>query len=251
MAPISVCFFRDAGHFRSWLDEHHDRHAELWVGFYKKGAGQTGLDYPTAVDVALCFGWIDGIRKGLDEVSYVNRFTPRKPRSIWSRVNIAKVEALIARGEMHQAGLNAYAKRDEARSGVYSFEKRPEAFPAAMERRFRAKRAAWSFFGEQPPGYRRLAIWWVTSARRDETRERRLTQLIDVSARGMRLGVLFGQTGAVPSKPTRKAATPPASAKRLAAAKSLAARKAGGPAGRKKVTGAATRPGSAKTRARR
>ncbi len=245
MAAISVSFFRDAGHFRSWLEEHHDRHTELWVGFYKKGTGQTGLDYPTAVDVALCFGWIDGIRKGLDEVSYINRFTPRKARSIWSRVNIAKVEALIARGEMHQAGLDAYAKRDDARSGVYSFERRPEAFPAAMERRFRANRAAWSFFGKQPPGYRRLAIWWVTSARRDETRERRLAQLIDVSARGMRLGVLFGQTGAVPSKPTKKAANKPrASAKTLSAAKS--------PAARTKVTGGATRtPRSAKTKARR
>jgi uncharacterized protein YdeI (YjbR/CyaY-like superfamily) len=245
MAPISVSFFRDAGHFRRWLEEHHDRHTELWVGFYRKGTGQRGLDYPTAVDLALCFGWIDGIRKGLDEVSYINRFTPRKARSIWSRVNIAKVEALIARGEMHQAGLDAYAKRDDARSGVYSFEKRPEAFPSAMERRFRANRAAWSFFGQQPPGYRRLAIWWVSSAKRDETRERRLAQLIDVSARGMRLGVLFGQTGAVPSKPTKNAASKPrASAKTLAAAKR--------PAARKRATGAATTtPRSAKTKARR
>jgi uncharacterized protein YdeI (YjbR/CyaY-like superfamily) len=217
MAGISVTFFRDTSHFRSWLEEHHDRHTELWVGFYKKGTGLTGLDYPTAVDVALCFGWIDGIRKGLDEVSYINRFTPRKARSIWSRVNIAKVEALIARGEMHQAGLDAYAKRDDARSGVYSFEKRPEAFPAAMERRFRANRAAWSFFGQQPPGYRRLAIWWVTSAKRDETRERRLAQLIDVSGQAMRIGVLFGQTGAMARRPRRRRSRHPQQPGRAAA----------------------------------
>lgn len=204
MPGSSVKFFPDAGQFRHWLDANHDRHTELWVGFYKKSSGRTGLDYPTAVDVALCFGWIDGIRKALDEVSYVNRFTPRKPRSAWSRVNIAKVEALIARGEMHAAGLEAYAKRDEARSGIYSFEQRPEAFPPALERRFRASRAGWRFFGQQPPGYRRLAIWWVVSAKRDETRERRLAQLIDVSAQGMRVGVLFGQTAPVATKATKK-----------------------------------------------
>lgn len=214
MAGISVTFFRDTSHFRSWLEQHHDRHTELWVGFYKKGAGRQGLDYPSAVDVALCFGWIDGIRKALDEVSYVNRFTPRKPGSIWSRVNIAKVEALIARGEMHQAGLDAYARRDDRRSGVYSFEQRPDAFPPPLERRFRANRSGWAFFGQQPPGYRRLAIWWVTSAKRDETRERRLAQLIDVSARGMRLGVLFGQTGAVAPKPSKAAAAKKAQASR-------------------------------------
>ncbi|MGE3887239.1 MAG: YdeI family protein [Vicinamibacterales bacterium] len=204
MPGSSVKFFPDAGQFRRWLETNHDRHIELWVGFYKKRSGRTGLDYPTAVDVALCFGWIDGIRKALDEESYVNRFTPRKARSVWSRVNIAKVEALIARGEMHQAGLDAYAKRDDARSGIYSFEQRPEAFPPELERRFRASRAAWGFFEDQPPGYRRLAIWWVVSAKRDDTRERRLTQLIDVSARGLRLGVLFGQTGTVKPKAAKR-----------------------------------------------
>jgi uncharacterized protein YdeI (YjbR/CyaY-like superfamily) len=225
MPGISVTFFRDASHFRRWLEQHHDRHTELWVGFYKKDSGRTGLDYQAAVDVALCFGWIDGIRKALDEVSYVNRFTPRKPRSIWSRVNIAKVEALIARGEMHPAGLDAYAKRDDARSGVYSFEQRPETFPPELERHFRANRAAWAFFTGQPPGYRRLAMWWVVSAKRDETRERRLAQIIDVSERGMRLGVLFGQTGAVATKTTKKKAPtgPPGTAKPRAKTKTRGA----------------------------
>ena len=242
MADIPARFFRDASHFRRWLAQHHDRHTELWVGFYKKGSGRTGLDYPSAVDVALCFGWIDGIRKARDEVSYVNRFTPRKPRSIWSRVNIAKVEALIARGEMHQAGLDAYANRDSGRSGVYSFEQRPEAFPPTLEQRFRAHRGAWAFFGQQPPGYRRLAIWWVSSAKREETRERRLAQLIDVSGRGSRLGVLFGQTGAVAPTPSKTAAT----------TKTQARRAAKNPAARKKVRGAATKtPRAASRKARR
>jgi len=167
---------------------------ELWVGFWKKGVEPVGLDYDTAVEIALCFGWIDGIRMALDAKSYTNRFTPRKPGSVWSRINIARVERLMARGEMQPAGIDAFEKRLASRTGLYSFEQRPEAFPADLERRFKKHRGAWAHFNQQPPGYRRLAIWWVASAKKEETRLRRLSQLIDASGQGSRVGVLFGHT---------------------------------------------------------
>jgi uncharacterized protein YdeI (YjbR/CyaY-like superfamily) len=205
-SPLAARFFHGVTEFRRWLERHHRTERELWVGFRKKGIEPAGMTYADSVDVALCFGWIDGIRKSLDATSYVNRFTPRKADSIWSQINIARVEALIARGEMHQSGLDAYAKRDPAKSGVYSFEQRPQSFPPELEQRFKAARAAWTHFTAQPPGYRRLAIWWVSSAKREETRLRRLGQLIDASGQGLRIGVLFGQTGPVPTPPSRKAA---------------------------------------------
>ena len=220
MNTLPVRFFSSAAQFRRWLERHHETERELWIGLRKKGVEPAGLDYITAIEVALCFGWIDGIRKALDATSYVNRFTPRKADSVWSQINIARVETLIARGEMHQSGLDAYTRRDPARSGIYSFEQRPQAFPPELERRFRTDRTAWAHFNAQPPGYRRLAIWWVSSAKREETRLRRLSQLIEVSGQGMRIGALFGQTGAVPSaaprKPKKKAAAGAAKAKTAA-----------------------------------
>jgi uncharacterized protein YdeI (YjbR/CyaY-like superfamily) len=220
MSTPAARFFKSVTEFRRWLERHHKSERELWVGFRKKGVEPAGLTYLESVEVALCFGWIDGIRKSRDATTYVNRFTPRKADSVWSQINIARVEALIARGEMHQSGLDAYAKRDPAKSGIYSFEQRPQSFAPELERRFRAVRAAWNHFNAQPPGYRRLAIWWVSSAKRDETRLRRLTQLIEASGRGMRIGALFGQTGPVPTpapaKATsvRKSATTPSKARR-------------------------------------
>ena len=190
-----VRFFPSGDLFRRWLERHYGRASEVWVGFYRKDSGRGGITYAEALDAALCFGWIDGIRKKLDAASYVNRFTPRKPRSIWSTVNIRHVERLKAAGLMHPSGLEAYDKRDPARSGVYSFEQRPTAFPAHHEATFKGVPAAWSHFREQPPGYQRLGIWFVVSARRDETQARRLQQLIDAHARGQRIGVLFGQSG--------------------------------------------------------
>ena len=170
------------------------------MGFHRKGSGAVGLDYATAVNIALCFGWIDGVRKRLGQTTYTNRFTPRKPGSVWSRINVARGERLKAAGQMHPAGMAAYARRDEARTGIDSFEQRPEALPPALERRFRRNRKAWNQFSAQPPGYRRLAVWWVSSAKREQTQLRRLGQLIDASAQGRRLGVLFGQTGTVPTE---------------------------------------------------
>jgi uncharacterized protein YdeI (YjbR/CyaY-like superfamily) len=200
--PVKARFFASSGAFRKWLEAHHARANDVWLGFHRKDSGKRGLNYPEAVDVALCFGWIDGIRKKLDATTYTNRFTPRKPGSIWSLVNIRHVERLKAAGLMHAAGLAAYERRDPARSGIYSFEVRPNAFPAALEARVRALPAAWAHFNEQPPGYRRLAIFYVISAKREETQQRRLQLVIDAHSRGERIGVLFGQTG--PKKSSSK-----------------------------------------------
>jgi uncharacterized protein YdeI (YjbR/CyaY-like superfamily) len=149
------------------------------------------MNWTEAVREALCFGWIDGIRRSLDDESYTNRFTPRRPRSNWSAVNIRHVEELIAEGRMTPAGLAAYEAREPERSGVYSYERRHEArLDEAQEAQFRANRAAWEFFGAQPPGYRQMAFYWVLSAKREETRERRLATLIEDSAAGRRLAQL-------------------------------------------------------------
>ena len=180
-------FFRSTAEFRKWLTSNHTKADELWLGFYKKGSGRESLSYPEAVDEALCFGWIDGIRKSLDDVSYVNRFTPRRARSVWSSVNIGRVEKLIEEGRMTSAGLAEYEKRTPERSGVYSFEREKASLPAEHERFFRSKKKAWEFFQSQSPYYRRMASWWVISAKKTETRDRRLKQLIADSAAGRRL----------------------------------------------------------------
>jgi uncharacterized protein YdeI (YjbR/CyaY-like superfamily) len=181
-------FFATPADFRAWLDANHDRAGELIVGFYKKGTGMPSITWPESVDEALCYGWIDGIRRSLGEESYSIRFTPRKPASIWSRVNVAKVQALLKAGRMTPAGLAAWKRRDPAKSGIYSFERHTAAaFDAPSERLLRRNSAAWKYFQAQPPGYRRLATHFVVSAKRAETRERRLATLIEHSARGERL----------------------------------------------------------------
>jgi uncharacterized protein YdeI (YjbR/CyaY-like superfamily) len=181
-------FFASPADFRAWLEENHDRRTELVVGFYKKGSGKPSITWSESVDEALCFGWIDGVRRSLDAERYTIRFTPRKPVSIWSNVNIAKVEMLLREGRMRPAGLAAWERRDPARSGIYAFERQtPAEFDPESARRFERTRGAWRFFQEQPPGYRRLATHYVMSAKRPETRERRLAALIEHSARGERL----------------------------------------------------------------
>ena len=178
-------FFETPEEFRAWLEQHHETATEVFVGFYKKGSGRPSLTWPEAVDQALCFGWIDGVRRSLDDVSYANRFTPRRPKSNWSAVNVAKVEALEAAGLMKPAGLRAYEARTAERTGVYSFERRESAvLPPDFEEALRGNPAAWEWFEGRPPGYRRTAIHWVISAKREETRLRRLRQLIDCSAEG-------------------------------------------------------------------
>jgi uncharacterized protein YdeI (YjbR/CyaY-like superfamily) len=186
-----VWFFATPASWRRWLEKNHARAAEIWVGLHKKGSGTRSITRPEAVDEALCYGWIDGIRKSIDETRYKNRFTPRKKSSNWSHVNIARIAALTEEGRMHPAGLAAFEARIPEKSGVYSFEQ-PEAATLGdeFERRFRANAEAWAFFQSQPPYYRRTATFWVVSAKQQPTRERRLSTLIADSAAGRRIGPL-------------------------------------------------------------
>ncbi|MEA2511070.1 MAG: hypothetical protein QOJ59_557 [Thermomicrobiales bacterium] len=176
-------FFPTPREFRAWLEDHHLDEAELWVGFCKKGSGRSSISWPEAVDQALCFGWIDGVRKSIDEESYANRFTPRRAGSTWSAVNIKRAQELSELGLMRPAGLKAFEARREERSGVYSYEQRNAAqLGDEFEGLFRANQSARDFFQAQPSWYRKTAIWWVVSAKKDETRRKRLATLIDDSA---------------------------------------------------------------------
>ena len=180
-------FFKSLAEFRQWLAQHHNKVQELWVGYYKKGTGKPSLTWPASVDEALCFGWIDGIRKSMDDESYTIRFTPRKPRSIWSAVNIKRAQELIKLGRMQPAGLKAFQARVAARSGVYAYEQRGQTLAAPYAKQLKVNKKAWAFFQAQPAWYQRTASWWVVSAKKEETRARRLGKLIEYSARGKRL----------------------------------------------------------------
>ena len=181
-------YFKNPAEFREWLVENHATATEIGVVLHKKASGTPTMTWSEAVDQALCFGWIDSIARRHDETSRVQRFTPRKPRSNWSAVNIAKVANLTEQGLMMPAGLAAFARREEARSGVYSYENRHLAeLDPEREARFRAHAGAWDFFVKQPPSYRQTAIYVVMNAKRDQTRSKRLERLIDVSAQGRRL----------------------------------------------------------------
>ena len=183
-------YFRNARELRAWLEKHHDSAAELWVGLYKKDSGRRSITWPELVDQLLCFGWIDGIRKSVDEISYTNRVTPRRPGSNWSAVNLRRIAQLIEAGAVHPAGLQAYETRDPARAQRYSFERDDAQLDAQMVKEFKRNPQAWQFFTSQPPFYRRSAAWWVTSAKREATRLRRLETLISDSAAGQRIGPL-------------------------------------------------------------
>lgn len=180
-------FFETPAYFRKWLEEYHQTETELLVGYYKVGTKKPSMNWSESVDEAICFGWIDGIRKSIDEESYTIRFTPRNPKSNWSTVNIKKVVALIRLGKMTSAGLAAFEKRTEIRSEVYSYENQPEKLNPEMESRFRENSAAWEFFGKQPPSYRKPRIYWVMSAKQEATRLSRLDKLIEASSQGKRL----------------------------------------------------------------
>ena len=173
-------FFETPAEWRAWLAEHHATAADLWVGFHKRGTGRPSLTWPESVDQALCFGWIDGVRRRIDDARYAIRFTPRRKGSTWSNINLKRVEELT-----HQSGLNAHAGRSAAKSGIYAYEQRKSAqLPVEMEARFKRDRRAWAFFQAQPAWYRRTAVWWVVSAKKEDTRERRLGTLIADSAAG-------------------------------------------------------------------
>ena len=190
-APQKPRFFATPAALRAWFAKHGATKAELWIGYYKKASGKGGVIYKQALDEALCFGWIDGVVKSIDAERYMQRYTPRKAKSIWSNVNVRKVNALIAAGRMTPAGLAAFARRDPARTGIYSFETAPPEFSAAFLKRFKAVKGAWKFFEAQPPGYRRLVTSYVMSAKQEATRERRLEHLIVHSARGERIPQLL------------------------------------------------------------
>jgi uncharacterized protein YdeI (YjbR/CyaY-like superfamily) len=181
-------YFPTSDEFRAWLAENHATATEIGVVLHRKASGKPTMTWSEAVDQALCFGWIDGIARRLDETGRVQRFTPRKPKSNWSAINIAKVRQLKARGLMAPAGMAAFARRDEARSAVYSYENRHlAALDPQRDAMFRASRGAWEFFTKQPPSYRQTSIYWVMNAKRDETRNKRLERLIDASAHARRM----------------------------------------------------------------
>jgi uncharacterized protein YdeI (YjbR/CyaY-like superfamily) len=184
-------FFASSRDWRAWLEAHHDSESELWVGFYKVGSGRPSITWPESVAQALCFGWIDGVRRSVDADSYQIRFTPRRPSSSWSEVNLRSFAELERRGLVTAAGRAAHAHRRKDRSGVYSFENRDKAvLGPEQEALFRANETAWAYFTSRPRSYRTAATWWVVSAKREATRERRLAQLIADSAAGRPIGPL-------------------------------------------------------------
>jgi uncharacterized protein YdeI (YjbR/CyaY-like superfamily) len=184
---VKPTFFKTPADFRAWLHKHHADTPELWVGFYKKASGKGGISYKDGVDAALCYGWIDGIKKRVDEHSYMHRFSPRRRRSIWSLVNTRRMTQLIEEGLVAAPGLQAFRERDEKRSGVYSFEQRQQPLAAAYEKLFKANKAAWTFFRAQPPGFQKLATFFIMSAKKEETQRKRLQSVIDASSKGTRI----------------------------------------------------------------
>jgi uncharacterized protein YdeI (YjbR/CyaY-like superfamily) len=180
--PPKPTFFPTPADFRAWFEAHHDKFRELLVGFYKKDSRKPSITWPESVQVALCFGWIDGVRKSIDETSYMIRFTPRKPTSTWSAINIKFVRDLTKNGLMHPAGLKAFAARNEKKSAIYSYEQRNSAqFTGVQAKLFRSNKTAWEFFRSQPPWYQRVCTYWVITAKREETKLKRLSELIEYS----------------------------------------------------------------------
>lgn len=180
-------FFSSQEEWRTWLDENFDKTEEIWIGFYKSGSGIKGITNKEAVDEALCFGWIDGLVKGRDETTWIKRFTPRKPSSIWSLANTRRVQELTEMGKMHSAGLKAFSLRTQKRSGIYSFESEAKEFSGEFLKIFVSNPEAWQNFSAMPPSYRKTATHWVLTAKQQATREGRLDQLIKVSRQNKRL----------------------------------------------------------------
>jgi len=184
---MKITYFRTPADLRQWFAKHHKTETELQAGFYKKDSGRPSITWPESVAEALCFGWIDGIRKRVDEESYTIRFTPRKRTSTWSSVNIKLAQELIALGRMQPAGLAAFAARRENKSGIYAYEQRTAELPEPYRSRIQRHKPAWKFFASQPAGYRKQICWWLVSAKQEATRLKRLDKLIAESAAGRRL----------------------------------------------------------------
>jgi uncharacterized protein YdeI (YjbR/CyaY-like superfamily) len=176
--PNPIFFAKPSG-FHEWLENNHDKASEIWVGFHKKSSGKPSITMQESVDEALCFGWIDSVRKGVNDTSYTNRFTKRKARSTWSAINIRRAKELISLGRMQPAGIKAFEQRRDERSAIYSYEQRHSArLSGAFERQFRANKKAWKFFRAQAPWYQRVATFWLMSAKREDTKLNRLAKLI-------------------------------------------------------------------------
>ena len=184
---MKLAFFPTPAHLRKWFDKNHGSAGELWIGYFRKGTGTRSVTWPESVDEALCVGWIDGIRKSVDEESYAIRFTARRSGSIWSAVNIRRAQALEAEGRMRPAGRKAFEAREENKSGIYSYEQRQAGLEEPYAGALRKNRAASRFFEGQPASYRKAACWWVVSAKREETRWKRLKNLVEHSSRGERI----------------------------------------------------------------
>ncbi|MDR3610561.1 MAG: YdeI/OmpD-associated family protein [Ignavibacteriaceae bacterium] len=187
---MDLKYFKSSADFRKWLEKNHALSKELWVGFYKKNTDLKGITYPEAVDQALCFGWIDGIKKKVDELSYTNRFTPRKSSGIWSTTNIKRVKKLSQLGLMHSSGLQVFNQRDKKKIKLYSYERKIVKLDKQYEEIFKTHENAWEYFLSQPPSYQKVASQWIMSAKKEETRQRRLNILIKDSANGRRLAVI-------------------------------------------------------------
>lgn len=183
---MEVHFF-DSAEFRKWLEKNHEKASEVYIGFYKKSTGKEKMDWSQAVDQAICFGWIDGVRRSIDGESYCNRFTPRKPTSNWSNINIKKVEELTKKGLMKPAGIAAFEKRKPEKTGIYSFENEAKSLTPEYEKHFKANKKAWDFFSAQPPGNKKLNIYRIMSAKQEKTQWSRLEKLIEASEAGKRI----------------------------------------------------------------
>jgi uncharacterized protein YdeI (YjbR/CyaY-like superfamily) len=184
---VKAIFCQTSAAFRRWLDQHHTKANAVWVGYYKKGSGKPSITWSESVDEALCYGWIDGVRQSIDDARYTIRFTPRKPGSIWSSVNIKRAQALIEQARMQPNGLKAYRAKKENKSGIYSYEQRSADLEEPYRGLLKKNQAAWRFFQLQPASYRKAVSWWIISAKKPETRRKRLERLIANSLQGQRL----------------------------------------------------------------
>ena len=182
-----ITYFPTPAALQRWLRTNHAKAQQLWVGYHKKTTATPSVTWPESVDEALCFGWIDGIRKRIDDARYTIRFTPRKSGSIWSAVNVARVAELQKQGRMQSPGLTAFAARSLNKTGIYAYEQRSTELDEIYAKQFRRDRAAWAFYQAQAPSYRKVANWWVVSAKQEQTCVKRLAQLIDDSAAGRKI----------------------------------------------------------------
>ncbi|MEP7379370.1 MAG: YdeI/OmpD-associated family protein [Chloroflexota bacterium] len=187
MKPENIRFFESVGDFRKWLEANHDKVPAQWIGFWKKGAGKSGMSYDEAVIEALCFGWIDGQTNRIDDLAATTRFSPRRAGSNWSQLNISRVEELKVAGRMYPAGLRAFDARKKPAPGVYTYETRPADLPDDLSTIFREDQRAWEFWRAQPAGYRKAMTWWVVQGKQEQTRLRRLDALIAESAKGIKI----------------------------------------------------------------